>query len=107
MPRAKSICPKPGCPHVVVNRYCIEHEREYEAKRGNSSQRGYGSAHQRLRATLTGPHQAGTLTCWRCDQIIPPSEPFDLGHDDDDRTKYAGPEHARCNRVAAGRKAHI
>ena len=48
----------------------------------------------------------GYLTCWRCGDKILRGEPFDLGHDDDDRTITRGPEHAnRCNRRAAGLKA--
>ena len=107
MPRAKRICAKPGCPKVANGSYCTEHNREKERARGSREERGYGHAHRELRKAFIPEHQAGTLICWRCREIIPPNEPFDLGHDDEDRTIYRGAEHARrCNRAAAGRKSH-
>lgn len=41
--------------------------------------------------------------CWRCGKAIPPDD-WDLGHDDNDRTKYMGPEHSTCNRAHWHRK---
>lgn len=70
---------------------------------GRTTSRGYGTAHQQLRAFWQPLVTTGTVTCWRCQQPITPTEPWDLGHDDTDRTLYRGPEHAnRCNRAAAG-----
>jgi len=107
MARAKRICAKAGCPTPASGRYCPAHNREYEQARGSREQRGYDHAHRSLRKAFIPEHQSGTLTCWRCHELIEPDEPFDLGHDDNDRTIYRGPEHAnRCNRSAAGRKAH-
>ena len=39
------------------------------------------------------------------DRIVP-GQPWDLGHDDIDRSRCTGPEHAACNRAAAARKGH-
>ncbi len=74
---------------------------------GTTSDRGYGAAHQRLRAELTPKVATGTVTCWRCGTPITPTQPWDLGHDDHDPTRYRGPEHANtCNRAAGARKRH-
>ena len=104
MPRAKRICPKPGCPAVVNKRYCVEHEREYEAKRGSSSQRGYGSQHRNERqrwarriATL------GHIQCATCPTTIHDGDPWDLGHTTD-RRSYIGPQCPPCNRSDGGRR---
>lgn len=43
--------------------------------------------------------EAGGVLCWRCGALIDRRAPWDLGHDDVDRTKYRGPEHRACNRA--------
>lgn len=68
-------------------------------------ERGYGAAHVRLRAVWRRRINAGGVTCWRCGGEIPPGSSFHLGHDDDDRGVYRGPEHPWCNLGAAGRKS--
>lgn len=90
--------------------YCPEHERAYQkrmaSRRGKTSARGYGAKHQRLRVEWASKVATGTVQCWRCGELIHTHEPWDLGHDDEDRSITHGPEHAnRCNRAAAGRKA--
>lgn len=76
-------------------------------RRGNTTDRGYGSTHQRLRAEWAPFVDAGDVDCWRCRLPIDPVEPWDLGHDDDDRTIYRGPEHVTCNRSTAARRGNL
>lgn len=66
---------------------------------GRTSARGYGHRHQQLRDSLKPAVEAGQMNCARCQQRIAPGEPWDLGHDDLDRTRYTGPEHRACNRA--------
>ena len=61
--------------------------------------RGYGSRHKRLRKSWAPKVRAGKVNCARCGLLIGPGQPWDLGHDDDDRSLYSGPEHRRCNRA--------
>jgi hypothetical protein len=42
--------------------------------------------------------------CARCGLPIRPGEEWHLDHDDEDRGRYLGPSHARCNEKAAGRR---
>lgn len=70
------------------------------AERGNTTERGYGNAHQLKRAEYQKVVDAGAADCWRCGKAIKPGDPWDLGHDDHDRSKYMGPEHPACNRSA-------
>jgi hypothetical protein len=73
--------------------------------RGSTADRGYGSAHQRERARWAPRVLAGECYCWRCDTWLDPREPWDLGHDDNDRSIYRGPECRPCNRATNGRKS--
>lgn len=74
---------------------------------GSTKDRGYGYDHEKLRAQVKPLVDAGKATCWRCGHPIAAGEPWDLGHDDDDRTKYRGPEHQACNRATAGRRTQF
>lgn len=80
--------------------------------RPTSTQRGYGHAHQQLRKKVAREVIAGTAYCWRClsegktkeEAWIAPDGEWDLGHDDDDRSRYRGAEHRSCNRATGSRR---
>jgi len=57
-----------------------------------------------MRERWRGFVEAGGVSCARCGRPIVPGEPWDLGHDDCDRTRWSGPEHQRCNSATAGRR---
>jgi hypothetical protein len=71
--------------------------------RPNTTRRGYGAAHQRLREQLIAAFQPGQ-PCARCGRPIASKDDAQLGHDDHDRTRYRGLEHVQCNEATAGRK---
>jgi hypothetical protein len=64
---------------------------------------GYGAKHDRLRKSWAAKVKFGGVLCSRCEKVIDRDEPWDLGHDDKDRTRYTGPEHVACNRSAGAR----
>ena len=70
-----------------------------------TTERGYGHRHQERRALWAPEVAKGSTRCARCRQLIRPSEPWDLGHADGDRSRYSGPEHRRCNRATSSRRA--
>jgi hypothetical protein len=78
--------------------------------RGNTTARGYGHEHQKwhqkLRKQVAALIAAGGAVCWRCGRGILPGMKWDLGHDDNDRSIYRGPEHARCNRSSAASRGN-
>jgi hypothetical protein len=80
--------------------------RDTRAKTNNKL-RGYDIGHVRLRRRLKPLVASGTVACARCGKLIRPGEPWDLGHDDYDRSKYSGPEHRRCNRATWGRQSRV
>ncbi len=94
-------------------------ERGYRlTRRPETKLRGYGGDHQAKRRAAARLVASGAARCARgadcfyaelvdgklVGGLIKPGEPFDLGHDDVDRSKYSGPEHRRCNRATAGRR---
>jgi hypothetical protein len=72
---------------------------------GSTSKRGYGWTHQKLRNRWARDVARGEVECARCGEPIWPEEPWDLGHVDGDKSRYAGPEHRSCNRATATHQA--
>jgi hypothetical protein len=68
------------------------------------SRRGYGTHHRALRERWKPIVAAGLAVCARCGRPIMPGTPWDLGHVDDDKSRYRGPEHRSCNRKAGGKQ---
>ena len=76
-------------------------QAKIDARRGTTTARGYGTAHQQLRARLLAQWTPGD-PCARCGKPMWKRDRIDLGHTDD-RTGYRGLEHDTCNR--GGRRA--
>lgn len=68
-----------------------------------TAERGYGPEHKRQREAWRPFVETGQAICWRCNHLIPGHAPWDLGHDEVDRSIYRGPEHRRCNRGSTAR----
>jgi len=66
--------------------------------------RGYGASHIARRRELAPLVAAGLVDCARCGERIEKGEPWHLGHDDENRHLYNGPEHVRCNCATKSRK---
>ncbi len=97
-------CPGPQCPTILTGgeRYCTRHARDYEQRRGTSTQRGYDSSHTAQRAAIQARIDRGEIIrCWRCGVQIT-GRAWDLGHDDHDRSITRGAECQPCNRSAGG-----
>jgi hypothetical protein len=79
---------------------------------GRTTAQGYGFPHQRERRRIAALVAQGGYVCPRyghpqfpnCPGAILPGDEWELGHDDRDKRKYTGPEHARCNERAGGLK---
>lgn len=69
-----------------------------------TSERGYGWAHQRLRAALLAALVPGS-PCPRCHQPMwPRAQDLDLGHvEGSGKTMYEGLQHSTCNRSSGAR----
>ena len=97
------VCSEPGCPNLQPETRCLDHRRAYERGRGTRQQRGYDSAHDKLRAEYQRRMDAGQpYSCWRCSKPINPQH-WTLGHCDDDRSRYHGPECPPCDYATSGR----
>ena len=75
------------------------------ARRGSTSEAGYGAAHRRLRKQWAAVVAEGRATCTRCRKRIPPAAAWHLDHTDD-RTGYLGPACAHCNTSAGASKGN-
>lgn len=113
----------PRCPNVADGDHpgppkAVPEPLRVPFPRGTTKERGYGSQHRRLKEGWRKKVDAGQASCARCGGWIPPEGlgsrcphcgkedcGWDLGHDDQDRTQYSGPEHACCNRATATHKA--
>ena len=107
---AEALAERLNTEHTVT----VEHRNLKPPKQRttNTNARGYGWKHQQERDRWKTRIATGTITCWRCiargiphnQALISPAEPWDLGHDDNDRTRYRGPEHRKCNRGEPSRR---
>jgi hypothetical protein len=92
--------------------------QNFPPRLSSTSARGYGTAWQALRAGWSRIVAGGRVRCARGSDcrfavrvdgrmvggLIDPGEPWDLGHDDFDRSRVSGPEHRACNRATAPRR---
>lgn len=92
---APTACKEPRCPHPAVERgRCAMHRR-------STSERGYGTPHQRERARRLRLYRPSD-PCPRCGGPLGADvSAIDLGHGPG-QVGYSGLEHARCNRSARG-----
>ena len=67
------------------------------------SARGHDAKFRALRKKLAPAVATGRIGCWRCGRC-PIVGPWDLGHDDYDRSVVRGPECRSCSRSAAAQK---
>lgn len=98
-----------------LERERIERQRleELQAARVSIVRPVYGYNHQEMRARLAPIVEMGGWICTRyehpqfpdCPGEILPGDPWDLGHDDRNVTRWSGPEHQACNRKAGALKA--
>jgi len=49
---SRHYCRTPGCPVLVTEGYCPQHQQAHERLRGSAAARGYGRQHQRFRAVV-------------------------------------------------------
>jgi len=100
------VCPTTGCPTLIPKtaRYCTEHARDYEARRGTPTQRGYDQAHRTERARWQARIDRGDLVMCAdgCGRRIT-GIAWHLGHTED-RTGYVGPQTIACNTADGGRR---
>ena len=69
----------------------------------NTTERGYGSDHQRTRKALLA--EAYGQPCHHCGRPMLPGQALDLDHTAD-RSAYRGFAHAHCNRSEGGKRGN-
>lgn len=99
-------CDRPLAAPSRVRRYCSDEcSRKARNARGSGkaspTKRGYGYAHQLLRAELL-PQAYGKL-CHLCDQVMGEGDDLHLDHTED-RSGYRGMTHAACNVLDGARR---
>lgn len=81
------------------------------SKSASTTDRGYGSDHQRARKRLViNPiKQFGFVACITCGKHLAKPSEADLGHDHSDptHTRYLGPQCHACNRADGGRRGAV
>jgi 5-methylcytosine-specific restriction protein A len=50
------VCLAPGCPELTSERYCADHTRERDQRRGTATQRGYDARWRRRRLAYLREH---------------------------------------------------
>jgi hypothetical protein len=85
------------------HRFCttVCRERARASARVAGSPARYGHEHQKLRQAVSPQVATGKVICPTCREPIRRGQPWDLGHDKTDPSRYLGPEHASCNRATA------
>lgn len=78
--------------------------RQAMAAAGNTTARGYGATHQRIRRESISA--AYGMECTRCGQVMDEGQLLDLDHTDD-RSGYAGYAHRSCNRSAGATAGNL
>ena len=94
-----------ACPTILTGgeRRCPRHAKAYEQRRGSSTERGYGSAHQRARAAWQRRIDDGEhVVCATCPTVIT-GRMWQLGHDHVNGG-YLGPQCVPCNASDGGRR---
>lgn len=100
-------CPAPRCPVILTQgeRYCSQHASENAKRRGSTAKRGYGSAHQRLRARWQARIDRSNVPCATCGTRLAGTD-WQLGHNHV-RGGYLGPQCTRCNASDGGRRGAV
>jgi hypothetical protein len=104
MPTRMRVCLTPTCPTLTplgIPR-CPPCAAEHEQVRGSRHERGYGTAHDGVRAELLRHLMPGT-PCPRCGLGMWATQALDAGHSEDLRTNRDAVadrlEHSTCNRA--------